>query len=203
MAKYLDIARDLRARIRSGDYPVGSALPGLTELKEIYDASLNTVRGAQTLLREEGVLRIAQGEGAFVVRVPEWTTADLLDTLHTTKTSLDLAIAALERRSEPVARLSRGPVDERAEKNTTNEVRDPFDLGEPLTREQRLERLQARFDQHRDAAGVPVLSEEELLVVVELLGELNAITNPGQFDTDGWGRLAAQMSSRIYSRLGI
>jgi hypothetical protein len=85
---------------------------------------------------------------------------------------------------------------------TTNS--DPFDLGEILTREQRLEGLVSRFDQHRDDDGVPVLSQQELLVVAELLGELNAITNPGPAaDTDGWGRLASAMASRIYSRLGI
>lgn len=51
---------------------------------------------------------------------------------------------------------------------------------------------------------MPALSEEELVVVAELLGELNKLTNPGPgADTDGWGRLAAQMASRIYSRLGI
>lgn len=81
---------------------------------------------------------------------------------------------------------------------------DPFNIGEPLTREQRLERLADRFVKHRDDDGVPVLSQEELIVVAELLGELNAITNPGPgADTDGWGRLAAQMASRIYSRLAI
>lgn len=86
----------------------------------------------------------------------------------------------------------------------TGSTRDPFDLGDVLTREQRLERLKAQFDQHRDGEGVPVLSEEELIVVAELLGELNELTNPGPgADTDGWGRLAAQMASRIYSRLGI
>ncbi|GGN74876.1 hypothetical protein GCM10010112_45510 [Actinoplanes lobatus] len=81
---------------------------------------------------------------------------------------------------------------------------DPFDVGELLTREQRLDGLKARFEQHADDAGVPVLGEEELIVVAELLGELNARANPGPgADTDGWGRLAAQMASRIYSRLGI
>jgi DNA-binding GntR family transcriptional regulator len=97
MAKYVDIARDLRERIRSGEYPVGSALPGLTELKERYGASLNTVRGAQDLLRTEGLLRIAQGEGAFVLKSPQWSEADILASLQTARATLDAAIAAMER----------------------------------------------------------------------------------------------------------
>ena len=81
---------------------------------------------------------------------------------------------------------------------------NPFDIGEPLTREQRLDRLAALFEQHRDDEGVPALGKQELIVVAELLGELNELTNPGPgADTDGWGRLAARVASRIYSLLGI
>ncbi|GLY08252.1 hypothetical protein [Actinoplanes sp. NBRC 101535] len=79
---------------------------------------------------------------------------------------------------------------------------DPLDVGTILTREQRLEQLTARADR---PAGerVAVLSEEELLVVAELLDELNAITNPDGVTRDGWGRLARVMAVRVYDRLGI
>ncbi|WP_238005911.1 GntR family transcriptional regulator [Dactylosporangium sp. AC04546] len=103
MAKYVDIANDLRDQIRAGGYPVGTALPGLTDLKERYGVSLNTVRGAQDLLRREGLLRIAQGEGAFVIKAPEWRVADILASLHTARTSLDAAINALERHPDIAA----------------------------------------------------------------------------------------------------
>lgn len=185
MAKYLDIAKDLRDRIRDGRYPVGSALPGLTDLKEQYDASLNTVRAAQDLLRQEGLLRIAQGEGAFVLKAPEWSRTDILDSLRTATATLEATIVGIERQAPAPAA-------------------DPFDVGTLLTREQRLDGLKAKFEQHDGDDGVPVLGEEELIVVAELLGELNARANPGPgADTDGWGWLAAQMASRIYSRLGI
>lgn len=87
----------------------------------------------------------------------------------------------------------------------TNETgtTDPFDLGEPLTREQYLEQLETRFAKHADDEGVPALSQEELLVAAELLGEFNKLVNPGAVDSDRWGRLAVLMASRIYSRLGI
>jgi hypothetical protein len=82
---------------------------------------------------------------------------------------------------------------------------DPFDLGPVLTREERLARLRADFEKggRQLDDGVPVLSEDELLVVAELLGEFNATVNPGDVDSDGWGLLATQMASRIYSRLKI
>lgn len=101
MAKYVDIANDLRERIRAGEYPVGSALPGLTDLKERYNASLNTVRGAQDILRSEGLLRIAQGEGAFVIEKPQWSPADILTSLREARATLDAAITALERQDHP------------------------------------------------------------------------------------------------------
>jgi hypothetical protein len=82
---------------------------------------------------------------------------------------------------------------------------DPFDLGPLLTREERLEKLRADFEKggRQLDDGVPVLSEDELLVVAELLGEFNQLVNPGDVDSDGWGLLATQMASRIYSRLKI
>lgn len=88
----------------------------------------------------------------------------------------------------------------------TSEVRDPFDIGRPLTREERLERLETIADNHRGHdKRLAVLDEQELLVVAELLDELNALTNPeaAGVDQDGWGRLARQMAVRIYDRLGI
>jgi hypothetical protein len=86
----------------------------------------------------------------------------------------------------------------------TNDVAsDPLNIGQLATREQRIAQLEDRFHQHRDGDGVPVLGEEELLVVAELLDELNAITNPDGVTRDPWGRLARLMAMRIYDRLGI
>jgi hypothetical protein len=80
---------------------------------------------------------------------------------------------------------------------------DPLNIGQLATREQRIAQLEDRFHQHRGGDGVPVLGEEELLVVAELLDELNAITNPDGIARDPWGRLARLMAMRIYDRLGI
>ena len=68
--KYLNIANDIREKIKDGTYAVGQRLPGLEKLKEEHDASLMTVRRAQEILQREGLLRVTQGEGAFVVMRP-------------------------------------------------------------------------------------------------------------------------------------
>ncbi|MER6757587.1 hypothetical protein ABT235_25775 [Micromonospora echinofusca] len=80
---------------------------------------------------------------------------------------------------------------------------NPFDVGWAASREERIADLEEKFHQHHTDDGVPVLSEAELLVVAELLDELNTITNPGEFTSDPWGRLARLMAVRIYDRLGI
>jgi hypothetical protein len=80
---------------------------------------------------------------------------------------------------------------------------DPFHVGRLLSRDERIARLRGTFIEHRDDPGVPVLAEEVMVVIAELLGEFNTMTNPGDADTDPWGALAAQLASRIYSRLGI
>lgn len=70
MARYREIATDLRKRIQRGEFPVGSKLPGISALQEEYDVpGLNTIRGAQQLLVEEGMLETRQGVGVFVTSV--------------------------------------------------------------------------------------------------------------------------------------
>jgi DNA-binding GntR family transcriptional regulator len=61
-AKYKAIAADLRAKIDSGEYPVGSRLP-------THDA-LNTVREALGELRDAGRVITQQGVGTVVIEPP-------------------------------------------------------------------------------------------------------------------------------------
>ena len=44
-AKYATIAADLKARIRSGEYPQGTALPPQRALSSAYGVTLMTLRG--------------------------------------------------------------------------------------------------------------------------------------------------------------
>ena len=61
------VAADLEARIRSGEFPPGSRLPGELALKDEYGRSLSTVRKAVRLLRERGLVRTRAPLGTFVV----------------------------------------------------------------------------------------------------------------------------------------
>src|ERR1044072_9727885 len=113
MAKYREIADDLRQRIQEGEFPVGVKLPGISALQEHYEVpGLNTVRAAQQLLAEEGMLEIKHGVGAFVVSQTSLRELDLADslaavrdTLRTTATTVDTAIAALGRRGQVIIDL--------------------------------------------------------------------------------------------------
>lgn len=92
--KYQRIAGDLRARIASGEYPVGSKIPTNRALVERYEASLVTVAAALEVLRKDGVIKSAQGSGTFVISLPGPREAqpDLAD--------LTRRVEALERHRE-------------------------------------------------------------------------------------------------------
>lgn len=68
---YRTIYLDLRRRLASGEWDVGDPLPAIAELMDQYATpSLNTVRAAQKLLAEEGLVRSEQGRGVFVLAIP-------------------------------------------------------------------------------------------------------------------------------------
>lgn len=64
-----EIADDLSARIRSGEYPPGSKLPSLRELAGLYSVSVSTIQRALDRVDERGLVVGSQGRGTFVVDV--------------------------------------------------------------------------------------------------------------------------------------
>jgi DNA-binding GntR family transcriptional regulator len=75
--RYQEIASDLRRRLADGEFPVGSSLPGISALQEEYDVrGLNTVRQAEAILQDEGLIEPTQGKGTFVIALPQ-PTGDL------------------------------------------------------------------------------------------------------------------------------
>lgn len=64
--KYRQIADDLRARIRSGEYEPGAQVPSKALLMREHHVSLNTVNDAMKVLISEGLIRTVQGLGTFV-----------------------------------------------------------------------------------------------------------------------------------------
>jgi hypothetical protein len=67
MARYREIAEDMRARIAAGQWSIGQRLPTLDQLQQLYRAGVNTVRDAQRLLVVEGLLRRDREAGGIVV----------------------------------------------------------------------------------------------------------------------------------------
>ena len=94
MSKHVDIANALRERIRAGEFPVGTMLPGISDLQAEYDAALNTIRAAQGVLRDEGLLRITQGVGAEVIALPAGNERQLIATIRTALNQLEAALDA-------------------------------------------------------------------------------------------------------------
>jgi DNA-binding GntR family transcriptional regulator len=99
MARYREIYEDLRRRVLAGEFPVGERLPSIADLQEHYDVpGLNTIRQAQQLLVEDGLVETRQGVGAFVLRTdPEPRAVDVLAELRAARTALNRAIGALDR----------------------------------------------------------------------------------------------------------
>ena len=65
---YMQLARNLRAHIASGEINPGSALPSERDLSEITGMSRVTVRKGIDQLIDEGVLFRKQGSGTFVAK---------------------------------------------------------------------------------------------------------------------------------------
>ncbi len=68
MAKYEEIANDLRARIESGDVQPGDRLPTVIQLCDFYGVSKVTVRHAIEMLTDEGLVSARRGSGTYVRR---------------------------------------------------------------------------------------------------------------------------------------
>jgi GntR family transcriptional regulator len=63
---YLQLAAILRDHIEAGDYPPGRALPSETTLMQEHGPARETVRKGVRVLRDESLVQIVQGRGAYV-----------------------------------------------------------------------------------------------------------------------------------------
>lgn len=70
---YVQVARHLEARIRTGELPPGSRLPGERALAEEYEVALGTMRKAVAILKEAGLLTVTPSKGVFVTPEEERT----------------------------------------------------------------------------------------------------------------------------------
>ncbi|ETK31454.1 GntR family transcriptional regulator [Microbispora sp. ATCC PTA-5024] len=67
MARYEQIAGDLREAILRGEYPIGAQLPSEAELATRYEAARGTIRQAVALLASEGLVGSRQGARRIVL----------------------------------------------------------------------------------------------------------------------------------------
>ncbi len=112
MARYHDIADDLRKRIKAGEWQIGDKLPGISALQEHYqvEKSLGTIRSAQQLLVADGMLRTEQGVGAFVIaREPNRRETDPAVTLGEIRDLANHGLAAIQF-SRQQAKRTKGKV---------------------------------------------------------------------------------------------
>jgi DNA-binding GntR family transcriptional regulator len=63
---YQQLANILRARISAGELPPGRALPSETSLTQEHGIARETARKAVRVLRDEGLVIVVQGRGAYV-----------------------------------------------------------------------------------------------------------------------------------------
>lgn len=65
--KYKAIYEDIKHKIQTGEYPVGSQLPDEYSFCDQYGCSRMTVKKALDMLVEEGYVYRKQGQGTFVL----------------------------------------------------------------------------------------------------------------------------------------
>lgn len=70
-APYLEVADDLRRRIKAGEWAVGEKLPSRAQLAEEYDVGRNVTQRAVDRLIVEGLLEGRAGSGTYVRRPRE------------------------------------------------------------------------------------------------------------------------------------
>lgn len=64
------IAKDIRAKIASGEYPAGEPIPSTTKLMDQHDVSKGPVRQAIEALKSEGLLAGRPGKAVYVTGAP-------------------------------------------------------------------------------------------------------------------------------------
>jgi GntR family transcriptional regulator len=69
-APYLQIADDLRRKIKEGLYQPGDRLPSLPTMTAEYSSASETVRRALRELRDEGLVATQATRGTFVLKHP-------------------------------------------------------------------------------------------------------------------------------------
>lgn len=68
--EYQRLMDEIRAKIISGDYPVGKPIPSTNELRKVTGMSIPVIRRAVGQLETEGILEGHPGKGVYVIATP-------------------------------------------------------------------------------------------------------------------------------------
>jgi DNA-binding GntR family transcriptional regulator len=66
VARYRQAAEFIRAAVAAGDLKSGDALPTEAQLSDYMGVSVDTIRAALQLLRDDAVVVTSQGIGSFI-----------------------------------------------------------------------------------------------------------------------------------------
>ena len=69
---YHVIYREFKKKITGGSLPAGDKLPGVREIADEQQTSVNTVMSALKALEADGLIKRTQGQGIFVLPEAEW-----------------------------------------------------------------------------------------------------------------------------------
>lgn len=70
--RYAQFALYLEERIRAGDYPPGARLPNARDLGAEHGIAEHTVRHAEMLLSDWGLIRVLAAKGCYVRPRKDW-----------------------------------------------------------------------------------------------------------------------------------
>ncbi|AEB47342.1 MULTISPECIES: winged helix-turn-helix domain-containing protein [Micromonospora] len=65
-AAYLQVARDIREQVSSGQLKPGDKLPSFASLCDQYKVSNTVIRAAMLILKAEGLIDGRQGKGVYI-----------------------------------------------------------------------------------------------------------------------------------------
>ena len=106
---YLQIMKQIKNRIATGDWPAGFSLPSIRELAVASKVSVITVKRAYKELENEGVIVTQHGRGSFVADAGnvsrELLEAELKTHLQCALDTADLLGIELERLQQELAAL--------------------------------------------------------------------------------------------------
>lgn len=91
------------ARVVSGEFAAGAALPGQWELAELMQVSRLTVREAVKELAAKGIVSVEPGNGTFVRPSTEWTDLSALSRLETDDSRIAVSVIEIRRMIEVAA----------------------------------------------------------------------------------------------------